>query len=56
MASTYIETAHQVLRMLRSSFPFHSVDSSRTDVVCHDVDVGNAEPVKQYPYRIHPEK
>ena len=29
---------------------------SRTDVVCHEVDVGNAEPVKQHPYRVNPEK
>ena len=29
---------------------------SRTDVVCHDVDVGTAEPVKQHPYRVNPEK
>ena len=29
---------------------------SRTDVVCHDVDVGNADPIKQHPYRVNPEK
>ena len=29
---------------------------SRTDVVFHDVDVGTAEPVKQRPYRVNPEK
>ena len=29
---------------------------SRTDVICHDVDVGAAEPVKQHPYRVNPEK
>ena len=29
---------------------------SRTDAVCHDVDVGNAVPVKQHPYRVNPEK
>ena len=29
---------------------------SRTDVVCYDVDVGTAEPVKQHPYRVNPEK
>ncbi|XP_065917657.1 uncharacterized protein [Dysidea avara] len=29
---------------------------SRADVVCHDVDVGNADPIKQHPYRVNPEK
>ena len=29
---------------------------SRTTSMYHDVDVGNAEPVKQYPYRVNPQK
>ena len=29
---------------------------SRTDVIFHDVDVGDAKPVKQHPYRMNPEK
>ena len=26
--------------------------SGRTDVMCHDIDIGNASPIKQHPYRI----
>ena len=29
---------------------------SRTDQEYHDVDVGNAQPMKQHPYRLNPEK
>ena len=29
---------------------------SRTNVVCHDVNVGEAEPVEQPPYRVNPQK
>ncbi|XP_077977779.1 uncharacterized protein LOC144433347 [Glandiceps talaboti] len=30
--------------------------SEKTDKICHDVDVGNATPVKQHPYRMNPMK
>ena len=29
---------------------------TRTDQIYHDVDVGNADPVKQHPYRLNPKK
>ena len=29
---------------------------TRTDQIYHDVDVGNADPVKQHPYRLNPSK
>ena len=29
---------------------------TRTDRIYHDVDVGNADPVKQHPYRLNPSK
>ena len=29
---------------------------SRTNLVQHEVDVGDAIPIKQHPYRVHPEK
>ena len=29
---------------------------SKTDMLCHDIDVGNAKPVKQHPYRVNPVK
>ena len=28
----------------------------RTKLVMHDVDVGNASPCKQHPYRVNPQK
>lgn len=28
----------------------------RTNLVCHDVDVGDARPIKQYLYRVNPVK
>ena len=28
----------------------------RTNLIQHDVDVGDASPIKQHPYRAHPEK
>ena len=27
---------------------------TQTSVLCHDVDVGNAKPVKQHAYRVNP--
>ena len=29
---------------------------SRTDKIFHDVDIGEAKPIKQHPYRLNPEK
>ena len=29
---------------------------SRTDKIFHDVDIGDAKPIKQHPYRLNPEK
>ena len=31
-------------------------DPNRTDAICHDVDVGDATPVKQHPCRLNPTK
>ena len=28
----------------------------QTSLTCHDVDVGNAKPIKQHPYRLNPKK
>ena len=28
----------------------------KTTLMCHDVDVGDATPIKQHPYRLNPEK
>ena len=29
---------------------------SRTDTIIHDVDVGDAQPIKQHPYRLNPQE
>lgn len=29
---------------------------SQTTVLCHDIDVGNSQPIKQHPYRVNPKK
>lgn len=29
---------------------------SRTDIIKHDVDIGESTPIKQHPYRVNPEK
>ena len=35
---------------------FPDTPPGRTQVGCHDVDVGQAPPVKQHPYRLNPDK
>ena len=45
------------LRKLLTSFPSTVSDSpGRTNLVCHSVDVQEAEPIKQHPYRLNPNK
>lgn len=29
---------------------------SQTNLLCHDIDVGDSQPIKQHPYRINPKK
>ena len=43
----------KLLLKYRSVFPDVP---NRTNVLIHDVDVGNARPIKQHPYRINPIK
>ncbi len=31
-------------------------EPGKTDLTCHDVDVGQARPIKQQPYRLNPHK
>ncbi|KAJ8042080.1 hypothetical protein HOLleu_13062 [Holothuria leucospilota] len=31
-------------------------DTTRTNLIEHDVDVGDATPIKQHPYRVNPRK
>ena len=43
-------------RKQRQLCHIHSDIPNRTDAIYHDVDVGNANPVKQHPYRLNPTK
>ncbi|XP_063841016.1 uncharacterized protein LOC135089382 [Scylla paramamosain] len=47
------ERIREIIERFSSLFP----DAPRkTNVVVHDVDVGEAEPIKQHPYRVNPQK
>ena len=51
------ESQHQDLEKLLLEFEHLFPDvPTRTDQICHDVDVGNADTVKQHPYRLNPSK
>ena len=47
------ERLTEVIRKYESLFPNAP---RKTNVVKHDVDVGDAKPVKQHPYRVNPQK
>lgn len=42
--------------LLRSHVSLFSDDPRQTTLITHDIDVGDALPVKQHPYRVSPEK
>ena len=42
--------------LLRSHVSLFPDDPSQTTLITHDIDVGDALPVKQHPYRVGPEK
>ncbi len=47
------EKIREIIEKFSSLFP----DAPRkTNMVIHDVDVGEAEPIKQHPYRVNPRK
>ena len=51
------ESQHQDLEKLLLEFEHLFPDvPTRTDQIYHDVDVGNADPIKQHPYRLNPSK
>ena len=51
------ESQHQDLEKLLLEFKHLFPDvPTRTDQIYHDVDVENADPVKQHPYRLNPSK
>ena len=51
------ESQRQDLKKLLLEFEHLFPDvPTRTDQIYHDVDVGNADPVKQHPYRLNPSK
>ena len=51
------ESQHQDLEKLLLEFEHLFPDvPTRTDQIYHDDDVGNADPIKQHPYRLNPSK
>lgn len=51
------ETQYEDVSKLIQSFPSLFLDApTRTSVLCHDIEVGSASPVKQHPYRVNPKK
>ena len=48
--------AAKVETLIRNNLSLFPDVPSRTDVICRDVEVGAADPVKQHPYRVNPEK
>ncbi len=47
------ERIREIIERFSSLFPDAP---KKTNVVVHDVDVGEAEPIKQHPYRVNPQK
>ena len=56
--SSHLETsAQEDLKNILAEFNHLFPDvPTRTEEAYHDVDVGNAQPLKQHPYRLNPEK
>lgn len=50
------EQNEDVCRLIHSFPSLFSDVPSRTSVLCHDIEVGSASPVKQHPYRVNPRK
>lgn len=50
------EQSHDLLELLSTFSILFSDVPGRTSVCAHDIDVGNAKPIKQHPYRLNPRK
>ena len=51
------ENEKQIMTGVLLGYPnVFSDDTGLTDLTCHHVDVGDAKPIKQLPYRINPKK
>ena len=51
--TAHSDSSRKILREFQCLFPDVP---SKTDQTYHDVDVGEAQPVKQHPYRLNPKK
>uniref|UniRef100_H3BXP7 Gypsy retrotransposon integrase-like protein 1 n=1 Tax=Tetraodon nigroviridis TaxID=99883 RepID=H3BXP7_TETNG len=45
-----------VLSLIQSHRSLFADIPSQTQVLCHDIDVGDSRPIKQHPYRVNPDK
>ena len=51
------QTQRDELKMLSLEYEHSFPDiPTRTDHICHDVDIEGSKPIKQHPYRMHPMK
>ncbi len=55
---SHLEPSQQkeLITLLRQYEYLFGDEPGRTDLTCHDVDVGQAKPIKQQPYRLSPHK
>ena len=55
---THLQESEQedIRQLTREYFHLFPDVPSRTNMIAHDVDVGDAAPVKQHPYRLNPSK
>lgn len=51
-----LEKKEKVIEIIQKYIGLFPDAPRKTNLVVHDVDVGNAKPVKQHPYRVNPQK
>lgn len=50
------DQSNDLMQLLSAYSTLFSDVPGRTSVCVHDIDVGNADPIKQHPYRVNPRK
>ena len=51
-----MEQRSDLVHLIHKNNGIFTDSPGRTDLLLHDVDVGDNPPIKQFPYRLHPEK
>ena len=47
---------HDMYNLINNFSPLFKDTPGRTSLLYHDIEVGDANPIKQHPYRLHPDK